>query len=130
MQVDATAGSAPVGSAENPYGNAFYAKKTRYNTVGEGVADYDGDTSRTWDMCNENRLNPFSGKPVAYKLVSREVPKLLPKEGSLVWNRAGFARHAVHVTRCKQSPVGTVRSCDTMTAGGVTIRAFYTDSRF
>jgi primary-amine oxidase len=33
--------------------------------------------------------------------VSREVPPLLPKEGSLVWKRAGFARHAVHVTKCK-----------------------------
>lgn len=101
MQVDATAVDAPVGDPSNRYGNAFFAKKTRYETVQEGVADYNGDTSRSWDMCNENVLNPFSGKPVAYKLVSREVPKLLPKEGSLVWKRAGFARHAVHVTRCE-----------------------------
>jgi primary-amine oxidase len=35
---------------------------------------------------------------VSYKLVSREVPSLLPKPGSLVWKRGGFARHAVHVT--------------------------------
>lgn len=101
MQVDATASGAPVGSAQNKYGNAFYAKRTRYDTVSEGIADYNGDSSRSWDMCNENVLNPFSGKAVAYKLVSREVPRLLPKEGSLVWKRAGFARHAVHVTRCE-----------------------------
>jgi primary-amine oxidase len=40
---------------------------------------------------------------VSYKLVSREVPAMLPKEGGLVWKRAGFARHAVHVTKCKSS---------------------------
>ena len=101
FQVDATQGAGEVGSKENFYGNAFYAKRTKYTTVKEAVSDYDGVTSRTWDMCNPNKLNPHSHKPVSYKLVSREVPKLLPKEGSLVWKRAGFARHAIHVTKCK-----------------------------
>jgi len=101
FQVDAVPGEAEVGSAENPYGNAFYAKKTKYNTVEESMSDYDGATSRTWEMANTNKLNPYSHKPVSYKLVSREVPGLLPKPGSLVWKRAGFARHAVHVTKCK-----------------------------
>ncbi|KAE8453660.1 Copper amine oxidase [Mollisiaceae sp. DMI_Dod_QoI] len=99
FQVDATQGAGYVGSKENPYGNAFYAKRTKYSTVKEAISDYDGVTSRTWDMCNTNKLNPHSHKPVSYKLVSREVPRLLPKEGSLVWKRAGFARHAVHVTK-------------------------------
>jgi primary-amine oxidase len=53
-------------------------------------------------MANTNKLNPYSKKPVSYKLVSRDVPPLLPKEGGLVWKRAGFARHAVHVTKCMQ----------------------------
>ena len=101
FQVDAVPGEGEVGSAENFYGNAFYAKKTRYETAEGSKADYEGKTSRTWEMCNEKKLNPYSGKPVGYKLVSREVPGLLPKEGSLVWKRAGFARHAVHVTPCK-----------------------------
>ena len=56
-------------------------------------------------MVNESKLHPYSKKPASYKLVSREVPGLLPKEGSLVWKRAGFARHAVHVTKCKHSPI-------------------------
>lgn len=99
FQVDSERGPGEVGSAENKYGNAFYAKKTKYTTVQEGVADYDGATSRTWDMTNTNKINAHSHNPVGYKLVSREVPTLLPKPGSLVWKRAGFARHAVHVTR-------------------------------
>lgn len=104
FQVDARQGPGEVGSAENKYGNAFYAHKTKYTTPSEAVADYDGVTSRTWDIANTNKINPYSHKPVSYKLVSREVPTLYPKEGGLVWKRAGFARHAVHVTKCMFPP--------------------------
>ncbi|KAJ9312491.1 hypothetical protein DTO271D3_7193 [Paecilomyces variotii] len=99
FQVDAVRAEGEVGSAENKYGNAFYAKKTKFTTPREAMSDYDGSTSRTWEMANTNKLNPYSKKPVTYKLVSREVPPLLPKEGGLAWKRAGFARHAVHVTK-------------------------------
>lgn len=99
FQVDAVRGPGEPGSAENPYGNAFYAKKTKFAKTKEAMSDYDGSTSRTWEMANTNKINPYSKKPVGYKLVSREVPGLLPRPGSLVWKRAGFARHAVHVTK-------------------------------
>ena len=99
--VDAMASDEPVGSAKNKYGNAFYAKRTKLSTTGEAMTDYNGATVRTWDICNTNRLHPYSKKPASYKLVSREVPGLLPKPGSLVWKRAGFARHSVHVTKCE-----------------------------
>ncbi|KAH7074467.1 copper amine oxidase [Paraphoma chrysanthemicola] len=99
FMVDAVRGEGEVGSAENMYGNAFYAKKTKLSTPEQAATDYNGATSRTWEMCNESKLNAYSKKPVSYKLVSREVPELLPKPGSLVWKRAGFARHAVHVTK-------------------------------
>ncbi|KAF1813522.1 peroxisomal copper amine oxidase [Eremomyces bilateralis CBS 781.70] len=99
FEVDATRGPGEVGSQENYHGNAFYAKKTKLATAGESKREYDGSTSRTWEMVNPNKINPYSHKPVSYKLVSREVPGLLPKEGGLVWRRAGFARHAIHVTK-------------------------------
>ncbi|KAF1957606.1 hypothetical protein CC80DRAFT_47965 [Byssothecium circinans] len=105
FMVDAVRGDGEVGSKENPYGNAFYAKKTKLTTPEQAQTDYNGATSRTWEMCNENKLNPYSKKPVSYKLVSREVPDLLPKEGGLVWKRAGFARHAVHVTKYDDSQI-------------------------
>lgn len=101
FMVDAARGDGEVGSAENKYGNAFYAKKTKLSNPVLAATDYNGATSRTWEMSNEKKLNPYSKKPVSYKLVSREVPELLPKPGGLVWKRAGFARHAVHVTNCK-----------------------------
>ncbi|KAL8787499.1 MAG: hypothetical protein Q9195_007746 [Heterodermia aff. obscurata] len=105
FQVDAKTGPGEVGSVENKYGNAFYAHKTKYTTAKEAVSDYDGSTSRTWEMANTNKINPYSHKPVSYKLVSREVPALLPKEGGLVWKRAGFARHAVHVTKYEDDQI-------------------------
>jgi primary-amine oxidase len=111
FMADAVPSDAPVGSPENYYGNAFYAKRTRFSTVGESLTNYNGATSRTWDICNTNKLHPYSGKPASYKLVSREVPGLLPKEGSLVWKRAGFARHAVHVTKCKNAQLPTFPDC-------------------
>ena len=103
FQVDAVRGAGEVGSAENKYGNAFYAQKTKYTTAQGSMANYEGKSSRTWEISNENKINPYSHKPVSYKLVSREVPDLLPREGSLVWKRAGFARHAIHVTKCEFS---------------------------
>ncbi|KAL7622590.1 peroxisomal copper amine oxidase [Parahypoxylon ruwenzoriense] len=99
FMADALPSDAPVGSPENYYGNAFYAKRTKLDTTGKAATDYNGATSRTWEICNTSKLHPYSKKPASYKLVSREVPGLLPKEGSLVWKRAGFARHAVFVTK-------------------------------
>ncbi|CRK38804.1 hypothetical protein BN1723_015403, partial [Verticillium longisporum] len=99
FQVDTVASDAPVGSRENFYGNAFGARRTKLDTTGNSKTDYNGATSRTWEIANTSKLHPYSGKPASYKLVSREVPGLLPKEGSLVLKRAAFARHAVHVTK-------------------------------
>ena len=87
FQVDTTRADGEVGSEDNWYGNAFYAKKTKMETMATGMSDYDHSTNRTWEMANTNKPNAHSKKPVSYKLVSKEVPNLLPKEGSIVWKR-------------------------------------------
>ena len=53
---DAVASEHPVGSEENYYGNAFYAKKTKIETQGKSMSDYDGALSRTWEMSNTNKV--------------------------------------------------------------------------
>ncbi len=83
----------PVGHPNNKYGNGFFAGRTVFKTVADSITDYDGTTSRTWDFINPNKLNAYSGKPVSYKLVSRECAHLMAKPGAVVWNRAPFARH-------------------------------------
>ncbi len=95
--VDAARPDAPVGSAENKYGNAFYAKKTTFKTVKDSMTNYDSATGRSWDIFNPNKTNKYSGKPPSYKIVSKECPPLLCKEGGLVHKRAGFAHNHMHV---------------------------------
>ncbi|KAF4159502.1 hypothetical protein CNMCM8927_006578 [Aspergillus lentulus] len=97
VQSDAVPMADPVGSPANPYGNGFYAKKTSLRTALQGIADYCHETSRGWDITNPSRLNPSTGKPIAYKILNNNCPALLAKPGSTVHKRAGFARHALWV---------------------------------
>lgn len=91
VQSDAVPSDAPVGSAENLYGNGFYCKKTPLRTAKEGAATYCHETSRSWDIINPNSINPSARKPVAYKILNNNCPNLLAKPGSMVWKRAAFA---------------------------------------
>lgn len=97
VQSDAVPMADPVGSPANPYGNGFYAKKTPLRTALQGASDYCHETSRGWDIINPSRLNPSTRKPIAYKILNNNCPRLLAKPGSTVYKRAGFARHALWV---------------------------------
>jgi len=98
VQSDAVASDDPVGSTANPYGNAFYSKKTPLKTSAQAAVDYCHETSRTWDIVNPSIQHPFAKKPIGYKIISRESPGLLSKPGSVVYKRAGFARKTLWVT--------------------------------
>ncbi|KAJ1323088.1 primary-amine oxidase [Microdochium nivale] len=98
VQSDAVPSEHPTGSPENPYGNGFYAKKTPFRTSLEGVADYCHETSRSWDITNPSSINPASHKPVAYKILNNNCPRLLAHADSKLAKRAHFARHALFVT--------------------------------
>lgn len=97
LQTDAMAADDAVGSEANPYGNAFYAKKTPLRTAREGAATYCHETSRSWDIINPSRISPTSKKPASYKIINSQCPSVLAKPGSVVYKRAGFARKALWV---------------------------------
>ncbi|BDD61274.1 hypothetical protein MAP00_006333 [Monascus purpureus] len=97
IQTDAVPSDDPVGSEANPFGNAFYAKKTPLRTSLEGAVNYCHETSRAWDIVNPRKLNPASKKPVGYKIINNQCPGLLPKPGSVVHKRAGFATKSLWV---------------------------------
>ncbi|VUC26242.1 unnamed protein product [Clonostachys rosea] len=97
LQSDAMLADAPLGSAENMYGNGFYCKKTPLRTSKEAAVSYCAETSRSWDIINPSSLNPSAKKPVAYKILNPNSPALLAKPGSMVWKRAAFARKALWV---------------------------------
>ncbi|KAF3017420.1 hypothetical protein E8E14_005476 [Neopestalotiopsis sp. 37M] len=97
VQNDALATKAPVGSPENYYGNGFYCQKTPLRTPAEAAADYCHETSRTWDIINPNILNPSTKKPIGYKILNNNCPKLLASPDSVVSQRAAFAQKALWV---------------------------------
>ncbi|GME66697.1 unnamed protein product [[Candida] boidinii] len=99
---DACSAEAPVGSPENMYGNGFYAKRTVFKTVADSETNYESSTGRTWDFFNPKKLNPYSGKPVSYKLVSAQCPPLLAKPGALVYKRAPWANTTIKVVPFKE----------------------------
>ncbi|WVQ81728.1 hypothetical protein IAT38_003853 [Cryptococcus sp. DSM 104549] len=98
QQVDVVPDDAPVGSETNYYGNGFKTVKTPFKTSEESVSDYDASKTRCWVIENPNKQNGANGGNVGYKLVSKDMPPLLAKPGSLVYNRAPFARHNFWVT--------------------------------
>lgn len=81
---DAKSSPFPTGSNENMYGNAFYCDKKTFNTVKDGITNFEGATARTWDIFNPNSVHKYSGKAATYKLVSTFCSPLLAQEGSLV----------------------------------------------
>ncbi|KAM0742919.1 hypothetical protein ACQRIT_003096 [Beauveria bassiana] len=97
IQNDAVTSEAPLGSAENPYGNGFYCKKTPLRTAKQGAVEYKHETSRNWDIVNPNVINEVCHKPVGYKIVNTQCPALLAKPGSMVYKRAGFATKSLFV---------------------------------
>ncbi|KAH8202928.1 hypothetical protein TruAng_002874 [Truncatella angustata] len=97
VQSDAVPSEEPIGSPQNYYGNGFYSQKTPLRTAKEGAADYCHETSRSWDIINPNKLNPSTKKPIGYKILNNNCPRLLAQPGSMVSERAAFARKALWV---------------------------------
>ncbi|ODN80850.1 hypothetical protein L202_02991 [Cryptococcus amylolentus CBS 6039] len=109
VQTDIVSDEGPLGSDSNFYGNGFKVQKTPYTRSTKAVADYDAYKNRTWMIENPNKQHYSSGSNVGYKLgkklplvfraqlmgdtVCKDMPPLLSKPGSLVYNRAPFARH-------------------------------------
>jgi primary-amine oxidase len=84
--------------ADNPWGNAFRQRATRFDTERAARREVDPATSRAWKVVNPTSTNRL-GQPVGYKLVpTMSTPTLLAAPDSSVGRRAGFARHNLWVT--------------------------------
>ncbi|CZR49497.1 putative peroxisomal amine oxidase (copper-containing) [Fusarium proliferatum ET1] len=94
-QCDAVAGTVSPTTQADPLGNAFHSQTTILKEA-QGV-DYCHASSRTWDIINPNNINPTSGMPVSYKIVNNQCPALLARPGSIIAERAAFARHSLWV---------------------------------
>ncbi|WVR04520.1 hypothetical protein IAU60_001524 [Kwoniella sp. DSM 27419] len=98
VQVDSVPDDEDVGSDSNFYGNGFKTVKTLFKSSKESVSNYDAAKARSWAIENPNKQHYASGGNIGYKIVSKDMPPLLGKPGSLVWNRAPFARQNMFVT--------------------------------
>jgi primary-amine oxidase len=83
---------------DNPWLNAFRAKKTRLESEKAAQRDVDPAVSRTWRIVNPNARNGL-GQPTSYKLIpTMSTPTLLAHPDSSVGKRAAFAQHNLWVT--------------------------------
>ncbi|CEJ88356.1 Putative Amine oxidase [[Torrubiella] hemipterigena] len=98
VQNDAVISSSPTGSAANPFGNAFYCKKTTLRTAKEGATSYCHETGRNWDIINPNVINGVAKKPIGYKIINNSCPALLAQPDAVVAKRAHFATKTLFVT--------------------------------
>ncbi|KAL7420677.1 peroxisomal copper amine oxidase [Cryptotrichosporon argae] len=98
VEVDSVPDDDGLGSDSNFYGNGFKTVKTVLKTAKDAQRDYDAARARAWAIENPAKQHYASGANIAYKVVSKDMPPLLAKPGSMVWNRAPFARHNMFVT--------------------------------
>ncbi|WVF71054.1 hypothetical protein IAT40_005851 [Kwoniella sp. CBS 6097] len=98
VQVDSVPDDEELGSDSNFYGNGFKTVKTLFQSSKESVTHSDASKVRVWAIENPNKQHFSSGGNVGYKIVSKDMPPLLAKPGSMVWNRAPWARQNMFVT--------------------------------
>ncbi|MFL5340575.1 MAG: primary-amine oxidase [Gemmataceae bacterium] len=93
-QVDVVPGER---GADNPFGNAFFAKPTLLQTEKQARANLNLETVRTWRIVNEGVKNAV-GEPVAYKFFPGD--NCVPFAWRDAWwrKRAGFVNYHVWVT--------------------------------
>ncbi|KAA8651109.1 hypothetical protein EYZ11_005314 [Aspergillus tanneri] len=87
----------PMNEVTNPNGN-FY-QVTNDTIQRAGWLDAAPELNRTIKMVNPHRINPISGKPVAYKFIPLATQLLLADPNSIQAKRAQFAQHHVWVTK-------------------------------
>ncbi|CAN5351676.1 primary-amine oxidase [soil metagenome] len=82
---------------DNPYGNAWIAKKTLLARESQAQRLIDPFVGRTWSIVNPSSVNEL-GEPAGYKLVPGDTVLPLQGKGSQAWDRGQFAYKHVWVT--------------------------------
>jgi primary-amine oxidase len=88
---------------ENPFGTGFVLEKTLIKT--SGWADAAPQLNRVFKITNQDKINPISGKPVAYKLVPNASQLILSHPDSIAWKRAQYGEHHLWVTAHRDGEV-------------------------
>ncbi len=103
---------------DNPWGNAFRARRTLLERESDAQREVSPATSRSWRVSSTTARNGLD-QPTAYKLVpTMSTPTLLARPESSVSRRAGFARHNLWVTPYEASERRAAGEYPNQHAGG------------
>ncbi|KAI7887482.1 hypothetical protein K492DRAFT_217507 [Lichtheimia hyalospora FSU 10163] len=97
-ELDVVVSDLPVGHPDNKVGNSFYPITKIFNTTNEAQSMACGERNRTWKIINESKIHPWAKQPVGFKMVLQGNSTMLPKPGSVVYERAQFASKSLWVT--------------------------------
>ncbi|KAI9274189.1 copper amine oxidase [Sporodiniella umbellata] len=86
------------GHPNNQFGNGFKPKTTILRDTIEGQQCVDYNTGRFWKILNENRLHPYTRRPVGWKIYSKNNIPLFAQNDSIAAERAGFTKKNLYVT--------------------------------
>jgi primary-amine oxidase len=86
----------------NPFGNAFYTKRTTFERESEAQRNVDLATQRSWIIQSSRRTNQM-GYPTGYKIEPGESAPPYAQPGSSLHQRAGYLWHNLWVTRFDES---------------------------
>lgn len=113
----------------NPYGNLYEVRKTPI--AKSGGFDVEPLNNRVFKVQNTEKINPISGRPVGYKLVTPATQKLLADPRSVQAKRALFTQHHLWVTKYKDEELyaaGRYTHLGKNETGGVTDAAARNDN--
>lgn len=89
----------PMTKEFNPYGSGYEVRNSPITK--STFFDASPQTNLTVKMTNPSKLNPVSGRPVAYKFIPTASQLLLAHPDSVMAKRAQFAQHHIWVTKYK-----------------------------
>ncbi len=114
---------------DNPWGNAFRQRVTRFESELDARRDADAASSRAWKFTNPDVHNGL-GAPVAYKLTpTMSTPTMLAHPTSSVGRRAGFAQHNLWVTPYRRDELRAAGEYPNQHAGGDGLPRWTADDR-
>jgi primary-amine oxidase len=97
MQSDIVQTPYETGHAQNHLGNGFRAQQSPIEKA--GGYEWDPKAQRVWSIANKNRTHYASGKPVSYKIHTRDFTPLALREDSMAGKRAQFATRSLWVSK-------------------------------
>ena len=119
--------SVPTGP-DNPYGNAFFPKRTLLRRETESPELVDPLRGRFWLIASAERCNAI-GEPTAYKLMPGENIQAFAQPDSAYMRRAGFLAKHVWVTRHDPSERYAAGDYPNQHAGGDGLPAYVARGR-